>query len=106
MPTTSPQISARHRVNRMTVVADMVDFLLKHHNDAGSFTATVEAALSHACELTDPQWFALGILTGHYRHGGSPDHDTTAEVVNRLERMLPTPVVIDGTEFANLPGGF
>jgi hypothetical protein len=97
VPTTAPQISARHRANRLEVVGDMAAFLLQHHAAVGPYAAVVDAALSFACGLDDGQWAAIGVLTGHYANGSTPDPDTTAAVLARLESMLPTPVTAGPT---------
>jgi hypothetical protein len=94
---TASQISARHLANRHQVVQDMATFLLQHHAAVGSYTAVVEAALSFACGLSDGQWAAIGVLTGHYANGSTPDADTTAAVLTHLERMLPAPVTAGPT---------
>jgi len=98
-------ISARHAANRSSVVADMAAFLLRHHAVAGTYTESVDAALAYACGLDDAEWFALGILSGHYRHGGTPDPDTTAAVLAHLERLRPAPVA-DSDPFAFPKGTF
>lgn len=91
MPATAT-ISPSHRARRQVVVNDMAAFLLQHHAAGRTFVETVEAALAQACGFDAAEWFAVGILSGHYRHGASPDPDTTAAVLERLESMLPTPV--------------
>jgi hypothetical protein len=99
---TAPRIDARHAHNRQTVVNDIAAFLLQHYADGvATYAETVEAALNRACELDMAEFFALGILTGHYRKS-RPDEDTRADLLRHLESLLPAPVVVDDP-FAGLP---
>lgn len=96
-------LSPSHRASRLTVVHDVARFLLQHRAAERTFAETVQAALDKARGYDDVEWFALGILTGHYRHGGTPDPNTIAEVIAHLERLAPKPVVAEADPFAGLP---
>jgi hypothetical protein len=99
---TAPRITGRHHANRLTVVNDMVAFLLRRFADVGTYAESVEAALNFACGLNDDQWLALGQRTGHYAHGATPDDETAATVLAQLEALLPVDAD-DADPFANLP---
>jgi hypothetical protein len=99
---TAPRITGRHHANRLTVVNDMVAFLLRRFADVGTYAESVEAALNFACAMNDDLWLTLGQRTGHYANGGRPDDDTTATVLTQLEALLPVESD-DADPFANLP---
>lgn len=83
-----------HRVNRLVAVMDMSARLVADHG-------TAEAALAHACGLTDAEWLTLGQAAGHYLTGEQPADETTGDVLHHLEAMTAPAPAAD--PFAGLP---